>query len=218
MDTSVSGFTAGPSSGSRHLMQVRETETLLESNLLQVSLRRGVVLILALSSSPYQQILPFFQTCWLRNSLENWGRRRRGREKTARGEKQPQGWREILYACALKHKVCGQLLKDFSGESRLSTESIEWGREGESCLLMPVQLNSAGVTERHCQLWFFFSLLFSDLANKKCNSTFTPTIHTKDLWARWLTQASNDLFKWILNPTQHNLDKTPHNCLTDFTF
>lgn len=34
-------------------------------------------------------------------------------EKRERG-KQPQGWRKILYACALKHKVCGQLLKDFS--------------------------------------------------------------------------------------------------------
>ena len=71
----------------------------------------------------------------------------------------------ILYVCALKHKVCGQLLKDFSGESRLSTESIEGARkrerEGESSLLMPVQLNSAGVTERHCQCCFlFFTLLF----------------------------------------------------------
>lgn len=45
--------------------------------------------------------------------------------KQERGKKQPRGWRNILYACALKHKVCGQLLKDFSGESRLSTESIE---------------------------------------------------------------------------------------------
>lgn len=45
--------------------------------------------------------------------------------KRERGKKQPRGWRKILYACALKHKVCGQLLKDFSGESRLSTESIE---------------------------------------------------------------------------------------------
>lgn len=43
------------------------------------------------------------------------------KRKTERGG-HPQGWREILYACALKHKVCGQLLKDFSGESRLSTE------------------------------------------------------------------------------------------------
>lgn len=49
--------------------------------------------------------------------------------KQERGKKQPWGWRNILYACALKHKVCGQLLKDFSGESRLSTESIEKERE-----------------------------------------------------------------------------------------
>lgn len=34
-----------------------------------------------------------------------------------------------MYACALKREVCGQLLKDFTRESRLSTESIEEGRE-----------------------------------------------------------------------------------------
>lgn len=46
-------------------------------------------------------------------------------EKREKGGETAPGWRKILYACALKHKVCGQLLKDFSGESRLSTESIE---------------------------------------------------------------------------------------------
>lgn len=66
----------------------------------------------------------FSQTCWLRISLENGGRRR-GKKRKGGGRKQPPGWRKILYVCALKHKVCGQLLKDFSGELRLSTESIE---------------------------------------------------------------------------------------------
>lgn len=104
----------------------------------------------------------FFQTCWLRNSLENlWGGgERKGKiQQGWGGGGQPQGWREISYACALKRKVCGQLLKDFSGESRLSTESIEGVKEEKCCLLMPVQLNSAGVTQRHCQLcgcFFFF--------------------------------------------------------------
>lgn len=116
----------GPAVEAGSLTQVRETEIQLEYNLLQVSPRRGAVLILALTPSPYQQILAFFfsQTCWLRISLENGGRRR-GKKRKGGGRKQPPGWRKILYVCALKHKVCGQLLKDFSGELRLSTESIE---------------------------------------------------------------------------------------------
>lgn len=94
----------GPAVEAGGLTQVTETETKLESNLLQVSLRRGAVLILALASSP-QQILPFFsQTCWLRNSLESWGRRRkrrRGREKKKRegGKTAPGLERDIVCMC-----------------------------------------------------------------------------------------------------------------------
>lgn len=95
MDTSFSGSTAGPRSGSRQ-PRVWEKGAKLESNLLQVSPRRRAVLILALTSSPYQQILPFFpQTCWLRISLENWGRRRRGRERRE-GEKTAPGLEEDI--------------------------------------------------------------------------------------------------------------------------
>lgn len=161
--TQASSFTAGPSGGSWHLTTVGETKTQLKSNLLLVSLRREVVLILALTSSPYQQILPFFPDMLAQELTgELMGGGWEERKNTARvGGGQPQGWREISYACALKRKVCGQLLKDFSGESRLSTESIEGVKEEKCCLLMPVQLNSAGVTQRHCQLcgcfFFFFS-------------------------------------------------------------
>lgn len=114
----------GPAVEASSLTQVREAETQLESNLLQVSPRRRVVLILALASSPYQQILPFFPDMLAQELTGELGEEEEGK-KEREGGKQPRGWRKILYACALKHKVCGQLLKDFSGESRLSTESIE---------------------------------------------------------------------------------------------
>lgn len=60
--TRVSGFSAG---AWRLLSQ--ETETQRWTNLLQVSLRREAVLILAHASRPNQQIFffCFFQTCWL---------------------------------------------------------------------------------------------------------------------------------------------------------
>lgn len=92
----------GPAVGAGGLTQVRETETQLESNLLQVSPRWGAVLILALASSPYQQILSFFQTCWLRSSLENWGRRRgekREREKERGEETAPGLGEDIVCMC-----------------------------------------------------------------------------------------------------------------------
>lgn len=53
------------------------------------------------------------------------------------GGAQPQGRRKILYACALKHKVYGQLLKDFfPQESRLSSESGE--RKAECYMILSV--------------------------------------------------------------------------------
>lgn len=59
------------------------------------------------------------------------------REEGEGGGRQPQSWRKILYVCALKHKVCGQLLKDFfPRESRLSLESGE--RKAECYMIMPV--------------------------------------------------------------------------------
>lgn len=56
---------------------------------------------------------PLFQTRWLRILLEKWGKRSKRRREERERKKQPQGWRKIVYACALKRKVCGQLLKDF---------------------------------------------------------------------------------------------------------
>lgn len=56
---------------------------------------------------------PLFQTRWLRILLEKWGKRSKRRREEREGKKQPQGWRKIVHACALKRKVCGQLLKDF---------------------------------------------------------------------------------------------------------
>lgn len=54
-------------------------------------------------------------------------------------------------------------------------------------MLMPVQLNSTGVTERHCQLcFFFFHFTFSDLARKRaapccstCTQPFAPQISVR---------------------------------------
>lgn len=84
---------------------------------------RAVVLILALASSPYQQILAFFPDMLAHEPTGELGRKKMKKQKKQSGlGGQPQGWRELLCACALKHKACGQLLKDFSGESRLSTE------------------------------------------------------------------------------------------------
>lgn len=109
----------------RSLIQAQESETQLQSNLLQVSLRIRAMLILALTPRTNQQTLPFFSRHV--GSRSQWKTGEEGKEEGRKreGEKQPQGLREILYACALKRKVCGQLLKDFSGESRLSIESIE---------------------------------------------------------------------------------------------
>lgn len=100
----MSGFSAGA-----RPLPSQETETLRRTNLLQVSLRREAVLILAHAPRPNQQIFFFFSRHV--GSETHW---RTGKKKKRReGGKQPRGWREILYACALKHKVCGQLLKDF---------------------------------------------------------------------------------------------------------
>lgn len=114
------------------------------------------MLILAPACSPDQQTLSVFSSSFFSFSLllprrvgsgsrwrteeeeeEKGGKERSGEEgeggvggeEREKRKKQPRGWRKILYACALKREVCGQLLKDFTRESRLSTESIEEGRE-----------------------------------------------------------------------------------------
>lgn len=83
----------GPAVEAGCLTQVRETETKLESNLLQVSLRRGAMLILALAFSPYQQILPFFPDMLAQKLTGELGKKkknkRKGEKKGERGEKQP---------------------------------------------------------------------------------------------------------------------------------
>lgn len=92
----------GPTVEAGNLMQVREAETQLESNLLQVSLRREAVLILALASSPYQQILPFFPDMLAQDLTgENWGGRRRrrrgGRERREGGHSPRAGGRYCMH-------------------------------------------------------------------------------------------------------------------------
>lgn len=126
MDTSFSGFTAGPSSGSRqpHAGPRDWNPARVQFAAGLPKERSGVDFGTHSQSLPTNPGFFFSQTCWLRISLENGGRRR-GKKRKGGGRKQPPGWRKILYVCALKHKVCGQLLKDFSGELRLSTESIE---------------------------------------------------------------------------------------------
>lgn len=129
--TQVSQVSLGPSgwklAASRRLRKKKKPQ--LQSNLLQVSLRKEAVLVLAHTQT--QATNPAFFSRHV-GSGSQW---RTGEEKEEEGkrerggEKQPQGWREILYACALKHKVCGQLLNFFLffffWESRLYTESIE---------------------------------------------------------------------------------------------
>lgn len=83
--TQASSFTAGPSGGSWHLTTVGETKTQLKSNLLLVSLRREVVLILALTSSPYQQILPFFPDMLAQELTGELMGGVRGKEKYSKG-------------------------------------------------------------------------------------------------------------------------------------
>lgn len=123
-----------------------------EPSLSPICCRCPPMLILALASSPYQQILLFFLppffflsfslsllllprhvgsgSRWRAEEDEEKGNRKKWTRKKEK-EKQPRAWRNILCACALNGKVCGQLLKDFTQESTLSTESIEdGGRRG----------------------------------------------------------------------------------------
>lgn len=81
-------------------------------------------------SLPTNSAFFFFLTDVLAQDLarELGKKKKKGKERRGK-KKQPQGWRKILYACALKHRVCGQLLEDFSGESRLSR--VNRVREGE---------------------------------------------------------------------------------------
>lgn len=120
-----------------------------EQSLSPICCRCPPMLILALASRPYQQILltpPLLLSFslsllllprhfgsgfrWRAEEDEEKGNRKRWTRKKEK-EKQPRAWRNILCACALNGKVCGQLLKDFTQESTLSTESIEdGGRRG----------------------------------------------------------------------------------------
>lgn len=89
------------------------------------------MLILALVSSPYQQILHFFFFFFLADVLAQALAGELGKKKKREGgKKQPRGWRKILYACALKHKVCGQLLKVFLGGVNI-IHRVNRVREGE---------------------------------------------------------------------------------------
>lgn len=178
MDTSVSGFTAGPCSGSgqpragprgRNPARVQFAAGLPED-------RSGVDFGTRFQSLPTN---PAFFSRHV-GSGTHWrtGEEEEGKKRERRGEKQPRGWRKILYACALKHKVCGQLLKDFSGESRLSTESIEWGRERGRVLSASASATQFywGNRETLSALCFFIPLFFSDLASKRAASCYSTCI------------------------------------------
>lgn len=126
MGTSFSGFTAGPSSGSRqpHAGPRGRNPACVQFAAGLPKERSGVDFGTRFQSLPANPA--FFPDMLAQELSEQLGKKeKKGKKREGEKKKQPQGWRKILYACALKHKVCGQLLKDFSGESRLSTESIE---------------------------------------------------------------------------------------------
>lgn len=100
MDTSISGFTAGPSNGGRQLHAGPRSRNQGESNLLQVSLMRGVDFGTHFQSLPTNPA--FFQDMLAEELTGELGKKKM-KGKTERGGGQPQDWREILYACALKH-------------------------------------------------------------------------------------------------------------------
>lgn len=124
MDTSFSGFTAGPSSGSRqpHAGPRDRNPARVQFAAGLPEEKSGVdfgTLFQSLPTNP-----AFFPDMLAQDLTGELRKKKKGKEREKGGGTAP-GLRKILYACALKHKVCGQLLKDFSGESRLSTESIE---------------------------------------------------------------------------------------------
>lgn len=87
----------GPAVEAGSLTQVRETETQLASNLLQVSPRRRAVLILAVTSSPYQQVLLFFPDMLAQDLTGELGKKKR--EKEERGENSPKAEEDIVCMC-----------------------------------------------------------------------------------------------------------------------
>lgn len=98
------------------------------------------VLFLAPVISPYQQIQPFPDQLAQRVTRGMEGRLGRVCVHWETGIV-PQGWSEILYACAFSRKVCGQLLKDFLW-SQDYPESIRDTQESRFFLPL-VHLNSA---------------------------------------------------------------------------
>lgn len=183
MDTGGSGFTAGPSSGSRlpHAGPRNRNQAWVQFAAGLPEERSDVDFGTRFQSLPTNPA--FFsrhvgsETHWRTGEEEE--KEEEGRKKGERGEKQPQGWSEILYACALKHKVCGQLLKDFSGESRLSTESIEWGRERRRVLSAYASATQFCWGNRETLSALFFSLFFRTCWYKKvapCYSTCTQPL------------------------------------------
>lgn len=81
---------------------------------------------------------------------------------------QPQGRRKILYACALKHKVCGQLLKDFFFSSGVKIILIVRGGKGR------VLYDSASVSQ------FYWVTERQTLSAQLCFWLFSSLRHSHD--------------------------------------
>lgn len=94
-------------------------------------------------------------------ALESHWKTGKERKKRREGGKQPQGWREILYACALKHKVCGQLLKDFFRGVKIIHRVNRVKEEKRGCAYASATQFCRGNRETlSAQAVFFSSLLF----------------------------------------------------------
>lgn len=76
----------------RSLIQARESETQLQSNLLQVSLRRRAMLILALTPRTNQQTLPFFPGMLAQDLNGKLGKKEKRKAERERGKNSPRAW------------------------------------------------------------------------------------------------------------------------------
>lgn len=142
----------GPAEEACSLTQVRETE-----NSAQVQFasglpeeRSGVDFGTRLQSLPTNPA--FFPDMLAQDLTGELGKKKKKKE---RGKNSPRaGGRYCMHVHSSTRFVASCLRIFFWGVKIIHTVNRESEREGESCLL-PVQLNSTGGTERHCQLCFF---------------------------------------------------------------